>query len=69
MARLVGNRVVATGLSGRTDLNDALGTGVTSKLVVVDAPMSHFVTAVAQHAAEYEAPKEGEESLPFPNVD
>ena len=26
MARLVGNRVVATGLSGRTDLNDALGT-------------------------------------------
>ena len=52
-----------------TRVNDALGTGVTSKLVVVDAPMSHFVTAVAQHAAEYEAPKEGEESLPFPNVD
>jgi acyl-CoA thioesterase FadM len=48
----------------------ALGTGVTTKLVVADAPMADFATAVAQHATTYEAPTgDGDGVVPYPNVD
>ena len=35
-------------------VNAALGTGVTTKLVVADGPMADFATAVAEHAMTYE---------------
>ena len=51
-------------------VNESLGTGVTTKLVVPDAPMSDFVVAVAEHAMTYVAPDEGDaDARPFPNVD
>ena len=50
-------------------VNEALGTGVTTKLVVADAPMADFATAVAEHATTYEAPSEGDVAVPYPNVD
>jgi hypothetical protein len=51
-------------------VNDALGTGVTTKLVVADAPMSAFAETVAEHAMTYESPDvDDPSSKPFPNVD
>ena len=51
-------------------VNEALGTGVTTKLVVADAPMSTFATTVAEHAMLYVAPDQGDpNAVPFPNVD
>ena len=53
-------------------VNETLGTGVTTKLLVADAPMGSFAEAVAAHAMTYEAPKsggDGVEKIPFPNVD
>jgi len=53
-------------------VNETLGTGVTTKLLVADAPMGSFAEAVAAHATTYEAPKsggDGVEKIPFPNVD
>jgi acyl-CoA thioesterase FadM/acyl carrier protein len=53
-------------------VNDTLGTGVTTKLLVADTPMASFAEAVAAHATTYEAPKigvDGKNAVPFPNVD
>ena len=52
-------------------VNDALGTGVTTKLLAADAPMSAFAEAVATHATTYEAPagRGDANAVPFPNVD
>jgi acyl-coenzyme A synthetase/AMP-(fatty) acid ligase/acyl-CoA thioesterase FadM len=51
-------------------VNASLGTGVTTKLVVADAPMSEFVEKVADHAVTYSAPKTDDpDAKPFPNVD
>ena len=52
-------------------VNGALGTGVTTKLLTADAPMSAFAEAVATHATTYEAPAGDGDSgaKPFPNVD
>ena len=51
-------------------VNETLGTGVTTRLLSADAPMSAFAEAVATHATTYEAPDAGDaNALPFPNVD
>ena len=53
-------------------VNDTLGTGVTTKLLVADKPMASFAEAVAAHATTYEAPPlngDGKNAVPFPNVD
>ena len=51
-------------------VNETLGTGVTTRLLAADAPMSAFAEAVATHATTYEAPDAGDaNALPFPNVD
>jgi acyl-coenzyme A synthetase/AMP-(fatty) acid ligase/acyl-CoA thioesterase FadM len=50
-------------------VNEALGTGVTTKLVVADAPMADFAAAVAEHAMTYVAPSESGAVVPYPNVD
>ena len=50
-------------------VNEALGTGVTTKLVVADAPMADFATAVAEHAMTHEMLSEEDTGRPFPNVD
>ena len=50
-------------------LNQTLGTGVTTKLVVSDAPMGDFAIAVAEHATTFESTADDPDAKPFPNVD
>jgi acyl-coenzyme A synthetase/AMP-(fatty) acid ligase/acyl-CoA thioesterase FadM len=51
-------------------VNEALGTGVTTKLVAADAPMRLFAETVAEHATTYQHPEPGDPNArPFPNVD
>ena len=50
-------------------LNQTLGTGVTTKLVVNDAPMADFAVAVAEHATTFESTADDPNAKPFPNVD
>jgi len=50
-------------------LNQTLGTGVTTKLVVNDAPMADFAVAVAEHATTFESAADDPNAKPFQNVD